>query len=100
MKNILINLAVAVSFFIAGVWYGYEKGVYNQLYYDAPVKISLYSKVLEQNKSKEFLLGSIQKEKNVIRTFEDQKSEILINLPVHSDVKNMHDRYQNGQDNK
>ena len=70
---------------ILGLAIGYSFGAHNQLYYDAPAKISLYSTVIEKGKSEEYLKGQISSQARLLNQpgFELYRSELLLMFPPH-----------------
>ena len=83
MLKILTHTVTAVVFLAIGVWYGYDKALMNQIYYDAPAKITLYDAVLEDGSAEDFLLGNINLELNNLEWLKNEVSPILLNHPTH-----------------
>ncbi|WOX05554.1 hypothetical protein [Microbulbifer pacificus] len=54
-KSFNTALITALPAFVLGVWFGYEKGVVNQVAYDAPARIALYDAAIRSDEPKEAL---------------------------------------------
>jgi len=91
MKIILAVFITSLSMLILGLGIGYNFGVYNQLYYDAPAKISLYALIIEQGKAEEYLNGQITYQTRLLnQPGFMQKSELLLIFPPHGFVSPVH----------
>ena len=99
MLKLLSYFLVGLMFLFIGVWYGYEKALTNQMYFDAPAKITLYNAVLEKESCKEFLRGSIIRELRILKQLENKTTPYLLNHPVHKEVKNAYEKLYPDIDN-
>ncbi|MCG7993942.1 MAG: hypothetical protein JAZ06_00815 [Candidatus Thiodiazotropha taylori] len=84
MKWILIVIVFLIPLSI-GVSIGYRIGLDNQVYFDAPAKIVLYSSILENGKEKEYFKGQIIQQIRILNEpeYSKYKSELLLWLPPH-----------------
>ena len=91
MKSLITNSIIAVVALAAGIWIGYSTALNNQLYFDAPAKLSLYGSILDQGNSNEYLKGQIIKQVRILEMVPSGTSKALLNIPIHREVK---DSYQ------
>lgn len=91
--SMLKYLVPCLATLFIGVWFGYDRALKNQIYFDAPVKISLYNAVLEKNSSQEFLEGAIIQELGLMKYMEDKTTPFLLNHPAHHGMVEAYDKY-------
>ena len=84
MRAAIVISLIVISFSI-GLFWGYRAALDNQLYYDAPAKIVLYSKLLDTSKSEEYLHGQITQQVQILNENELSPSmnHWLVYLPPH-----------------
>lgn len=62
MLKFLLGLVVAILIFVVGVWYGYEKGEYNHVVFDAPGRIALYNAAKNSDNLKKMIENLIEQQ--------------------------------------
>jgi hypothetical protein len=87
MKLISTSLLVGFVCFAIGIWYGYDRGVKNHLYYDAPARIALYDAYLEEGDLVEHIEGEIWYQIGLLDGMKDSALPVLLNHPIHVGVE-------------
>lgn len=84
MKWVLTIICILLAL-CAGAVLGYRAAINNQVYYDAPAKILLYSSIMEQGKEEEYFLGEIIRQIRILNDPEmtPHRNGFLIFLPPH-----------------
>lgn len=93
MKKLASYILIGLVFLSIGIWFGYEKALNNQIYFDSPAKIALYNAVLEKESSKEFLEGAIIQELGLMEYMKDKTTPLLLNHPAHSGMKEAYEKF-------
>ena len=102
MKWAILGLCILASLGL-GAFIGYRTALDNQAYYDAPAKIFLYSSLIEQKKTEEYLRGQIIRQIRILNEPEltRYRNELLLQLPPHgSEVVKGYKHYLSQVENK
>ena len=92
MKNRIINFSIFLIAFFVGTIFGYNKGVYNHIVFDAPNRVTIYDVGIESQVSKDiFFLNLIDQQGWATKDFENKTFKLLLNLPVH---KHLSEKYE------
>ena len=94
MKKILSHAIVGLLFLFVGTWYGYDRGVKNQLFFDAPAKLHLYNAYLEQGNPADYLESEIMYQLGLLEGMKDEVSPILLNHPIHVGMEDIYEEYR------
>ena len=95
MKLIITHSLVALIFLSAGIWYGYDRGVKNHIYFDSPARIAIYDAFLEEGSLTEHIEGQIWSQINLLDEMEQSTSSILLNHPIHIGMEEVFLKYKN-----
>ena len=93
MKKLLSHAMIALLFLILGIWYGYDRGVKNQLYFDSPGRIALYDAYLKEGDLVKHIEGEIRYQLGLLEGMEDLTSSILLHHPMHVGMKDTFEEY-------
>ena len=93
MKKLLSHAILALLFLILGIWYGYDRGVKNHLFFDSPAKIALYDAYLEEGDLVEHIEREIWYQLGLLEGMEDLTSSILLHHPIHVGMKDIFEEY-------
>ena len=94
MKKILTHAIAGLLFLFVGIWYGYDRGVKNQLFFDAPAKLYLYNAYLEKGNPADYMESEIMFQLGLLEGMKDDVSPILLNLPIHVGMEEVYDKYR------
>ena len=84
---------IALLFLVFGIWYGYDKGVKNHLFFDSPAKIALYDAFLEEGNLVEHIEGQIWYQLGLLEGMEESSSSMLLHHPIHIGMKEVFEEY-------
>ena len=87
MKNLAVLIIIGSICFFSGIWYGYDKGVKNQIYFDAPAKITLYNAYLEGGSPADYMEGEIKYQVGLLDAMPDDVATWLLRHPIHTGVE-------------
>jgi hypothetical protein len=80
-------------FLFVGWYIGYDQGVMNQVYYDAPAKAVLLQKALKDDGTVDdrIIIVLLFRQKCILSYKEDFASEISVYHPVHEEVRHYYE---------
>lgn len=92
-KSFVTALFTALPAFTLGVWFGYEKGVVNQVAYDAPARIALYDAAIRSDEPKQALKSMAISQARLMESLLGSEATFspLLALPA---TKGLYDGYE------
>jgi len=99
MKSLIAHLLSGAVFLVIGVWFGYDRGVKNHLFFDSPARIAVYDAYLRDGRLVEHIEGEIRYQINILDSMQNSTSAILLNHPVHAGMEEVFLEYKNKIEN-
>ncbi len=95
VKSLVTALIASLPAFALGVWFGYEKGVMNQVAYDAPARIALYDAAIRSDDPKEVLKSMAISQAKLMESLENNRMTFapLLDLPATKGLGYRYDKY-------
>ena len=93
MKKLLSHAIIALFFLVLGIWYGYDRGVKNHLFFDSPGRIALYDAYLSEGDLVEHIEGEIWYQLGLLDGMKDSTTSVLLHHPIHLGMKEVFEEY-------
>jgi hypothetical protein len=94
MKQLIVHIFVGLGFLLVGVWFGYDRGVKNHIYFDAPAKIALYDAYLKSGKAADYMEGEVMYQVGLLDSMENDVTPFLLNHPIHEGMEVVYKEYR------
>lgn len=94
MKQLIAHILVGLALLLVGIWFGYDRGVKNHIYFDAPAKIALYNAYLESGKAGDYMENELMYQVGLLDGMENEVTPFLLNHPIHEGMATVYKEYR------